>query len=399
MAKKILLFSPPFSGHLNVLKNLIREYQNKFNFHLVITGWKNIAPDLKDITIPVTVLAHSDLHETDPALWTLPRTLELLDDCLKVAREEKPDLILYDFFSLEGNLVGKIIDTPYWASIPALMGSFDQQNYLRAKLEVLSNGSALNGLEQKFPGVLDKKTIEMISDGLHIPGQKNIIWSYPALTPKDFMTNRQPADYVFVGHLNTATVSGGAPITLPRPLVYFSFGTVVMNNLWNQQVEIRGRLRTFVGHLAELSKNQNYDILFVNQGKLILDSYPSNWRVVAYANQIEALSQASVFITHAGGNSFHEAVLKKVPMVAIPFFGDQPLVAHQIEALGLGVNLVSDEEIDTKKSKDFLNEALAEKTSATLANILEDATQYKHRFDQLQLDSVDLDNLLSSAQK
>ncbi len=395
MTKKILLFSPPFNGHLNVLKNLVWKYRNDFDFHLVITGWKNIQPNLKGITIPVTILAHSDLNETDPAIWTLPRIAELMDDCLKISREKKPDLILYDYFSLEGNFIGKILKIPYWSSIPALMGPFNSQDYLQSKLSMPNNVAAVRELNKRFPGILNSSQIEMISDGLHVPGQTNLIWSYPVLTPADFMANRQSSNYYFVGHLDLPGASRIKLQTQNRPIIYFSFGTVVMNNLWNQQTEIRDKLKTFISRLAELWKDKQFDVLFVNQDKSILDSYPPNWKVVTYADQVVALSQASVFITHAGGNSFHEAVLRKVPMIAIPFFGDQPLVASQIEKLGLGVNLVPDSGIDTRKSKDFLSESLAEKVDAAVTDITSNIEDYKNRFSQLPLKSEDIFELLS----
>lgn len=394
MAKKIFLFSPPFNGHLNVLKNLIWKYQGKFDFHLVITGWKNIHPELNKITVPVTILAHSNLNETDPAIWTLPRAVELMDDCLRVVKKEKPDLLLYDYFSLEGNFAGKITGIPYWSSVPALMGPFNYQNYLKIKLNLPINIAAINKLRRKFPKILNGKKIEMISDGLHLPGQKNLLWSYPALTPANFMVNRQPAEYVFVGHLNKLVTNRIKPQVKKRPLVYFSFGTVVMDNLWNQQTEIRDRLKVFIGKLAELSKGKEFDVLFVNRGKPILNTYPSNWQVVNYADQIAALTRASVFITHAGGNSFHESVLQKVPMIAVPFFGDQPLVASQIEKLGLGKNLGSGSDIDTKKSKNFLNESLAEKIYSTLINMFDNLDRYKNKFDQLSLKAEDISVLL-----
>ncbi len=394
MAKKIVLFSPPFSGHLNVLRSLIRNYQDEFDFHLVITGWKNISPDLNGITVPVTLLAHSDLHETDPALWTLPRAVELLDDCLAIARKEAPDLIIYDAFSLEGNFVGKTLGIPYWCSISSLIGPFTHKDYLKIKLTHPDNVAALAALHQKFSGIVEENNIEMISDGLHIPGEKNLLWSYPALTPGDFMSHRIPAEYVFVGHLDARKIDTAHLQSHERPLVYFSFGTIVMDNLWNQQAEMRDVLKSFIGHFAELSQDQGYDVLFVNRGRPILDHYPNSWRVVDHADQISVLSRASVFITHAGGNSFHEAVLQRVPMVAVPFFGDQPLIARQIEALGLGTALVSDEGIDTKKSKNFLDASLAEKMSTVVNAILGDREKYEENFAKLDLEAQDIGRLL-----
>ena len=36
----------------------------------------------------------------------------MLDECLAIAREFKPDLILYDFCALEGHFAGRILGVP-----------------------------------------------------------------------------------------------------------------------------------------------------------------------------------------------------------------------------------------------------------------------------------------------
>src|SRR3989344_4298250 len=131
--KKIVLLSPPFSGHLNVLKDLIRKYRHEFDFYLIITGWTNIKPDLTGVDVPVNLIAKSELRETDPAIWTLPRVAELLEICVAAIKDIKPDLIIYDFFSIEGNIVGKMLGIPYWCSIPAFIGPFLHQKYLVSK--------------------------------------------------------------------------------------------------------------------------------------------------------------------------------------------------------------------------------------------------------------------------
>jgi len=344
--------------------------------------------------VPVTTLAKSDLHETDPATWTLPRLVELYEDCLKLAKTFQPDLIIYDFFSLEGYFVGKSLNIPYWCSIPALIGPFTHRDYLNTKLQLSENIDALKKLNQKYGIAIDIKIIEMISDGLHLPGQINIIWSYPSLVPPNMLTNRHKKEYVFVGHLRGETNNFPTKKEIDRPLVYLSFGTVVMDNLWNQQTTIRSNLREFVKTLAKLWEHKPFDVLFVNRGKPILKEYPRNWRVADHVDQVAVLSRSSVFITHGGANSFHEAVLQSVPMVVVPFFGDQPLVAKQIERLHIGINVVSDSEIDTKKSKSFLNVSLAEHVDNAVATILKNQNKYKNNFSNIPLKRTNIKSLI-----
>jgi UDP:flavonoid glycosyltransferase YjiC (YdhE family) len=52
--------------------------------------------------------------------------------------------------------------------------------------------------------------------------------------------------------------------------------------------------------------------------------------------QLDILSQASVFITHAGMGGTGEAIYYGVPMIAIPQMEEQAITARQIEKLGLG---------------------------------------------------------------
>lgn len=74
-------------------------------------------------------------------------------------------------------------------------------------------------------------------------------------------------------------------------------------------------------------------------GKIPLESLgilPENITAAPYVPQLEILPKASVFVTHAGFNSAHEAILFGVPMLAVPFANDQFLVAKRIVENGLG---------------------------------------------------------------
>lgn len=392
--KKILIFTVPFSGHLNVLRDLVLRYGSGFNFKLVITGWKNIKADLNDGNIPVINLAKTKLSKTDPALWTFPRVSDLLDDCLKIAKDFKPDIIIYDFFSLEGNLVGKILNIPYWCSIPAMIGPFENKLYRDQKLSVANNQKTIEMIQNKFGIKINQEDIEMISDGFHLPGQVNFIWSYRSLIPSNFKKNRSTDYYVFIGNLNQKPVIQKNTEKHTKPKIYFSFGTVVMNNLWNQQHQTRDQLKSFVKNIAALWKNEKIKVTFVCQGKRLVAKYPSNWRVIDQADQLKELSRADIFITHGGSNSFHEAVLYQIPMIVIPFFGDQPLVGRQVQNLGLGINLSRDQNIDTAKSKAFLNQELITKLNQSVWKIIRDRLYYQRNFSRLSLSKTPILSLL-----
>jgi UDP:flavonoid glycosyltransferase YjiC (YdhE family) len=80
-------------------------------------------------------------------------------------------------------------------------------------------------------------------------------------------------------------------------------------------------------------------------------------------------------------------------MLVIPFFGDQLLVGQTIENLGIGKNLVKSRNIDTKKSKSFLNDKLAFKLNKELNKMLH-SSKHKQNFKKIDLSTESLDNLL-----
>jgi MGT family glycosyltransferase len=69
-----------------------------------------------------------------------------------------------------------------------------------------------------------------------------------------------------------------------------------------------------------------------------------NVRVAPFVDQVGALRRASVFITHNGLNSTHEAIFHGVPMISCPLFGDQPVLAARCRELGLAIPLVPGDE-------------------------------------------------------
>lgn len=372
--QKILIFCPPFSGHFNVIKDLVVSVPNHNHWKIVVTGWTNIAIELGELTSQSVILAEDELHETDPALWTFPRVVQLLDKSLQIATDFQPDLIVYDFFSLEGKLVGDILDIPVYASIPAFVGDFSNKDYLADKLQHANNKSALKILADKYQLPITTDDLEMISDGLHLPADLNLVWSYKSVTPIDFMNNRHPKPYVFVGSAKKLLPTTTKPSKNAQPTIYLSFGTVVMNNLWNQQKDLQQRIKSFIETLAGTWANEPWTIIFATQGKQILKNYPDNWIVENTVDQVAILATADLFITHGGSNSFHESLRAKTPQIIIPFFGDQPLVASRAAELGIGLNMVPHAIIDTHASKAFLNEALAQSVDRAVRQVLSDSS-------------------------
>lgn len=380
--KKIMIFTIPNDGHLNILKRMVREHGATHEFQLVLVDQRNTPPDLSDLTHPVITLPRSRRYRNTPASQVFHRVDSLLDDCLAAARRFGPDLIVYDFCALEGHLVGKVLGIPTWCSIPGLMGPLTHTDYLAESLSSPVNRRAITSIEQRFGLTIDRADIEVISNCLHIPGELNLLWSYPSITPRTFLHNRKKARYEFAGYLSDgyhrrARLTG-------FPTVYISFGTEVMDNLWLTQEATRAGIRRCVAGLARLWAAEPVEVVFVTQGQRVLDEYPENWTVRDKVDQQATLSRADVFVTHGGSNSFHEAILLRVPMVVVPFFGDQVLVGRRVEELGIGIDLIEDEGIDKDKSKWFLTADLAARIDAAVFQVLAN-DKYRSGFDELVL--------------
>ncbi len=68
-----------------------------------------------------------------------------------------------------------------------------------------------------------------------------------------------------------------------------------------------------------------------------LGPLPDGVAAVPAVDQRAVLQRASLFVTHAGMNSVHEALVAGVPMVLAPRSADQPVVAAHVARLGAGV--------------------------------------------------------------
>lgn len=78
-----------------------------------------------------------------------------------------------------------------------------------------------------------------------------------------------------------------------------------------------------------------------NAANLDLSNVPPSVSVVSWTNQKLILYHPNTraFITHGGQGSIAEAVYARVPMLAIPLFGDQPTNPYRIKESGIGLSI------------------------------------------------------------
>jgi UDP:flavonoid glycosyltransferase YjiC (YdhE family) len=383
--KRVLIFTIPNAGHLNVLKRMVGQYRDEYEFRLVLVDRTNTPPDVTDVGVPVVTPTACGRFINTPAGAVFARACDLLDECLALARAFDPDLVMYDFCAVEGYFVGQVLGIRSWCSIPGLIGPLVDHGYLARSVSSADNRAALAAIRDRYGVSVRPDQVELVSNSLFLPAELNLLWSYPAVTPANFTDNRHPARYRFVGY----PVSGRPARRgrCDRPLVYLSLGTEVMDNLWYGQRDTRDGVRRCVAGLAERWASWDVEVVFAAMDRPVLARYPANWRVYAAVDQQDILSRADVFVTHGGSNSLHEAVVLQVPMVVAPFFGDQLLIGRRVRELGIGIALAVPEGTDKDTPKDHLNDGLAERMDEAVREILAD-DRYRRSYAAVPLDST-----------
>ncbi len=135
-----------------------------------------------------------------------------------------------------------------------------------------------------------------------------------------------------------------------KKIVYISLGTIANTNI------------EFYKNCFEALGSREDLIVIMSVGKKInindLGQVPQNFKVYTYVPQLEVLKKVDLFITHGGMNSSSEGLYNYVPLIVVPQFGDQPVVAKRVEELGAGVPLMMD--ISPSAIENAVNKILAD---------------------------------------
>jgi UDP:flavonoid glycosyltransferase YjiC (YdhE family) len=166
--------------------------------------------------------------------------------------------------------------------------------------------------------------------------------------PPEFLRDEERDAFqpiAFFGSLSTQEISGETTSASPfgddstrRLHIYVSFGTAAWRYYETEALRA-------LGTLSEVCATMPDTVTVVSlggygpTGRTTQLARP-HVRVETYVDQWDVLREASVFITHHGLNSTHEAIYHEVPMISYPFFGDQPGLAKRCQELGLAVPLV-----------------------------------------------------------
>ncbi|HEX7360854.1 MAG TPA: macrolide family glycosyltransferase [Bryobacteraceae bacterium] len=265
----------------------------------------------------------------------------ILPALLEQVRAVRPDYLLLEAHAVWGNLVAQIVGVPtvtlssMLAMNERLLTSGQLIEHLYGAAPHAHALAGLHGLSTYFDAA--RRLCHQYC--VNCPGMINYLGNRQALnivlTSRDFQIGGNAFDesYKFVGPSLPEQIE---PHRLPlntsvgQSLIYISLGTMYNDSLefYRTCFEAFGRwpaqVVMAVGHRLDRSK---------------LPEPPANFMVRDYVPQLAVLSQASLFLTHGGLNSVHEAMYCGVPMVVLPSQADHHVVANQVHKVGAGVVL------------------------------------------------------------
>ena len=325
-------------GHVNPTLELVTELVRRGVrvTYFCTEGFRTIVEPTgaQFVAVPSWMEAHagesgedkSDVAATVPFLF-LHEAEAYLEPVLAVLKEDRPDAIVHDFAGIAGTLAADVLGVPnvmLYTSYPA-----NGEYSVAAGFETVSPDHPLrvaaDELADRFVVQYGcrKMTVKEIFDGR---GDLNLVMMQKRLVPHNESFDDS---FVFTGvqiGKRTAFGSWKAPAD-GKPLLYSSLGTAFNN--WPEYYPI----------LFDAVRDLDIHV-FAALGSIdpaSLQDVPANVELGQMVPQLDILSQASVFITHAGMGGTGESIYYGVPMIAIPQMDEQAVTAGQIEKLGLGI--------------------------------------------------------------
>ncbi|MBM0232808.1 hypothetical protein JNW91_13640 [Micromonospora sp. STR1_7] len=271
---------------------------------------------------------------SDFAVW-LPFVLvaeaaAVVPQVIAVLRGDVPDVLLYDRAAHPaGRALAQLLDRPAVALFPSFaQGPAWSLAAATGQTSVLDPAHpAFTPLQDQLDQFSARWGVEGITvrDLAEAREQRSI-----AFLPRWFQCNGDGfgTDHHFVGPCLGSRLGTG-PAGHER-LVYVSAGTAAAEP---------ETVRSLVRSAAAAAPNHRVLVSTGGFPVAALGTVPDRVEAHEHVDQLAALAQADLFVTHAGMGSVMEALWFAVPMVCAPRTSEQHLVAARVEALGLGVNL------------------------------------------------------------
>lgn len=288
------------------------------------------------------------MTEMEPQLMEIARVyIEIIETVFNI--QEKFDCIIYDLLFFLGVEVAKALDIPSISS-NSTFAINDKTDYFSGFFTMF--GPSIDRL-LKSPAFSPVINSMMDKYGVRVPDlfslhtlKNDINMVY---TSRYFQIQGDSFDdsYKFIGPSISDRNEEVDPALVTRDrskIIYISLGTI-----FNKSVEFYESCFQAFGDMDAkivMSVGRNIDISMFKK-------IPQNFVIRNHVPQLEVLKHADIFITHGGMNSTNEALYYSVPLIAVPYFFDQPIVAHRVADLGAGIVIEKD-----KVSPELLKESV-----------------------------------------
>lgn len=252
-------------------------------------------------------------------------TLALDQAVIRDMERLKPDCIVADSMAVWGKAIAVKLGIPFVSSTTTFaFNKYSARIMKQSFKEMASMLLAMPKINRQIKRLRDhgypmRNVLDILQndDNTH-----TIVYTSPEFQPcSETFSDR----YAFVGpsvHPSSEDVR-----KIREKLVYISMGTV--NN----------DMLPFYRECIRAFGDTDYQVI-MSVGSLVrieeLGKLPENLSAYPYIDQIGALKEADVFLSHCGMNSVNESLYFGVPLVMCPQTAEQGGVARRVEELGAG---------------------------------------------------------------
>ena len=371
---KILWFCIPAYGHTNPTIEVVRELTRRghevryysfeeFREKIEGAGAEFVACD--PYLPAIDAKTERKLHEvssTEMSVQSFRITAALDPIISQDVASWHPDALVTDSACFWGKLTALKFNLPWVCSTTTFAFNKYSAKYMSQSASEIAD--MVFGLPR-----LNREMRKLRTLGYHVKSVLDIVQNKPddntvVYTSRTFQPCAETFDEVHYRFVGPSVRDVEPREKKDRPLVFASLGTVI-----NDRPD-------FYRTLIEALHDEDVDLL-ISCGKAfdaaLLGDLPANVRVEHYVDQMEVLSQTSLFVTHCGMNSASEGMWMAVPELLFPLTGEQRAVARRVAEVGAGILLDEKDAKDALRLKAAVLCALAdEDVSAGAARMSED---------------------------
>ena len=343
------LFCMPERGHLHRLLPLVSGFAQRGVDAVVFTDAAYRAPIERAGGRFVDLFARYPLDAADATSRPIPSryvtfAAHYAAPLLEEVAHLRPSVIVFDTFAVIGLLLGRQLGIPH---VNVCVGHGMTPARARASLEHDPRVATSDACRRAVDALRDRWGIPDASPFLYFTAASpflNVYCEPPEFLPPEDRAALEPI--AFLGSLWPPDRNGsdGSPSAPRRSRgrvlsVYAAFGTVVWRYYEGAAMQALKALANVVDGLGDAQA------LISLGGHALREDVRQqlegrNVRVADYVDQWRVLQDASVFVTHHGLNSTHEAIYHVVPMISYPFSVSQQRLAARCQELGLAIPLV-----------------------------------------------------------